>query len=151
MTVKELNEKKDRCVYIVLVDDYMVGSSWKSDLEKYLISDDSLVTADDGLEQAQLIHGFVLDPNELPYELPPELMETRSIYLLMASTDGGESVGVEEHDNIESLTASIERWMQEDEDASIDNFAVIVAEEMEFGISIRGTGSNILEKEVYGD
>lgn len=151
MSVKELNERKNKCVYLLLVDDMIIGASWKSDIDKYLTSDDSLITIENGLEDAQLIHGFVLDPEELPYELPLKLMEKRSVYLFMASTDGGESIGVEEYSNMEEVAASIEKWMQEDEDSNIEDFAVVVAEEVSFALTVKEAGDSISEKDVYVD
>lgn len=148
-TIKELNERINKCAYIVFAEGYMIGSAWKADLNKYLLSDGCLATVENALQDVQLIYGFVLDPAELPYEIPPDIMEHRSIYLISNSPQDDEVVEIEEHSNIVTLTESIESAVEED-DCHIDDFAVVVAEELEFSLAIGETGETILFRDIYG-
>ena len=148
-TIKEINEKVDKCVYVVKINNIIVGSSWKSDLDRYLCSDDCLVSPQDDISDVILIHGWILDPLALPVKIPTSSLHDNRLWLLM--NDVGNSVIMEPCNDIQEVTDAIEKALDSDEGISIDDFAVIMGEEIDLALVIEKTGETILQKDVYED
>ena len=148
-TIKEINEKVDKCIYIVKIDDIIIGSSWKSDLDKYLCSDECLISPQDDISTVILIHGWVLDPLALPVKIPASSLQDNRLWLLM--NDVGNSVVMEPCNDIQEVTNTIEKALDSDEGISIDDFAVIMGEEMDLALVVEKTGETIVQKDVYED
>ncbi len=148
-SLKEINEKVDKCIYLVNIDGVVVGSSWKSDLDKYLCSEECPISPHDDITDVTLIHGWVLDPLALPVEIPASTLRDNRLWLLM--NDIGNSVDMEPCKDIQEVTAAIEKALASNEGISIDDFTVIMGEEMELALAIEKTGETISQKDVYED
>ncbi|KKN45498.1 hypothetical protein LCGC14_0682470 [marine sediment metagenome] len=148
-TIKEINEKVDKCIYIVKINDIIIGSSWKNDLDKYLCSDECLIGPHDDISTVILIYGWVLDPLALPVKIPASSLQDNRLWLLM--NDVGNSIIMEPCNDIQEVTDSIEKALDSDEGISIDDFAVIMGEEMDLALVVEKTGETIVQKDVYED
>lgn len=146
--IKGLNDKKDRCVYIVIVDNYMVCDTVKADMDKYLASDESMVSPLVDTNDATLLYGLVLDIEELPYQVPEEAIKDKCLWLLC---DQSGEVSYEPYTTMGEIVYAIERYLRENEDAEINHFAVILGEELELALAISKSGTYINVKEAYGD
>jgi len=148
INVKQINEKYKSCVYLLYMDDMLVATSNKYEMDRFLEGEDTLVTIhDDNLESATLIHGVVLNPLELPFEVPEELMEKRTLWLIV---DEGDSQSfLEPFESVEDLTEAIEGYLANDE-AYIEDFAVILAEDLDMCLKVGDTGKAIQIAKVYG-
>ncbi len=149
VSLKEINEKIDKCIYVVKIDDVIVGSSWKTDLDKYLCSGECPIGPQDDITNVTLIHGWILNPLALPVEIPAETMRNNHLWLLM--NDVGNSVIMEPCNDIEEVINAIEMALASDEGVSIDDFAVIMGTEIELGLTIEKTAETISQKDVYED
>lgn len=148
ISVKEINNKQGSSLYIVYADGILAAASLKSDMDKFLESEDPLVTVhDDEAEEAILVHGLVLNPLELPFKVPEELMETRSIWLIQKMSEYVIDMDVYEH--IEEVTEAVEKALKED-DVEIDDFAVVLAESMDFCLKVAKAGESLQISKVYG-
>jgi len=89
----------------------------------------------------------VLNPLELPFEVPEELMEKRTLWLIV---DEGDSQSfLEPFESVEDLTEAIEGYLANDE-AYIEDFAVILAEDLDMCLKVGDTGKAIQIAKVYG-
>lgn len=148
-SLKEINEKVDKCIYVVKIDGVVTGSSWKSDLDKYLCSDECPIGPHDDISEVTLIHGWVLNPLALPVKIPASSLRDNRLWLFM--NDVGNSVDMEPCNDIQEVTDTIEKALASDEGISIDDFAVIMGEEMDLSLAVDGTGETISQKDVYED
>ena len=148
-SLKEINKKVDKCIYLVKIDGVIVGSTWKADLDKYLCSDECPLSPQDDISDVILIYGWILDPLALPVEIPASSLRDNQLWLL--TNDVGNSVIMEPCNDIQEVTDAIEKAIDSNEGISIDDFAVIMGEEMELSLAIEGTGQTISEKDVYED
>jgi len=151
-TVEELNDKKGKCVYVLVADDQMISFTSKSDMDKHLSTTESIVSLYDAkdLIDATLLFGIVLDIKELPYEISKEIMEGRKIWVLCDATL---DVSYESFETMEEATkfiASQLKVMDEDR-AEITNFAVLVAEELGLSLRVEGSGKHMIARDVYED
>jgi len=138
--VKEINEKQKSSIYVLYADDMLIAASYKTDMEKFLLSEDTLLTIhDDNLKDANMIHGLVLDPSELPFEIPKDILADR--YLWLFKTEKGSDISADFYKSIEVLTSDIEEYMEEDDSLEITDFAVILAEDIDLGITVAKTGT----------
>lgn len=152
VTVKEINEKKDKCIYLVNMDDITVGCPWKNDVDTYLLSNDCPIGPHNDLDDVTLIHGWVLDPAALPVEIPHETMaeaDSRSLWLLVE--EHPDHIVMDAFSSVEEVVEEIERYMATDPDLSIDSFAVIIGDEIDLALCVSETGKTIVEKDVYED
>lgn len=150
VTVKEINEKKGKCIYVVNIDDITVGYAWKTDIDKYLSSDDCPVGPHNDLDDVTLIHGWVLDPTSLPMEIPAETMsktKSRSVWLFIEESP--DYIKMDMLSDIEEVVEEIERYMSTDAELSIDSFAIIVGDELDLAICVAESGKTIAEKDIY--
>jgi len=127
--------------YIIISDNSIIAATSKYDLNNYLEEDECVLTPDlgDELTEAKIIYGYVFDIEELPYELPKEI-EDKSMFLLIDSTQ--QSIAVYECSSIEEATGWVEFHI-EDEGLDIEDFALIVGEELSFNLTVTETGSHI--------
>ena len=148
ISVKQINDKYASCLYVLYADDMVVATSYKVDMDKFLNGEDSLVSMhDDHVEEAVMIHGVVLDPMKLPFEIPEDAMENRNLWLIK---DEGDTVTLmEPYDNLDELTAAIETYLEE-EGADINDFAVMLAEDIVMSLAIGKTGTSLQIAKVYG-
>ena len=139
--IYELNkEAMGKCVYIIICRDTLLAASSKADLNWYLSSDDCplIPILGDELLEMKIIHGYVLNPLELPYELPEKVKE-KSIYMLM---DANSEFEIYNYDTIEETTEWVE-FNIEDQSIEIEDFALIVGEELTMSLHISSTGEQI--------
>jgi len=88
VTVKELNQKcMKKTAYILIIDEYMIASGFRTDIDCYLQWDGTLLSPENGLglEETECLYAFVLDPADMPYEQPHKLMEDKLIYVIEAT------------------------------------------------------------------
>jgi len=88
-----------------------------------------------------------LDPTSLPFEISSDLMKNRKLWLVSESL---EITMVEPYETMAELTEGIEYYLDQNDVDSIDDFAVILAEEINLGLSVSKTGTNIQMAKVYG-
>lgn len=152
VTIKEINEKKDKCIYLLNIGDITVGCSWKNDVDNYLLSKDCPIGPHDDLENVTLVHGWVLDPAALPVEIPRSTMiedNSRSLWLFIEEEPG--CINMDMLVDVNEVAEEIEKYMAADSDLSIENFAVVVGDEMDLALCVSTTGKTIVEKDVYED
>jgi len=150
VTIKEINEKKDKCIYLINIDDITVGCSWKNDVDNYLLSNDCPIGPHDDLDNVTLIHGWVLDPAALPVEIPDKTMKetnTRSLWLFIEEEPN--CIKMDPLSDIDEVVDEIETYMEADSNLSIDSFAVVVGDEVDIALCVAETGKTIIEKDVY--
>lgn len=147
-SIDKLNEKKDRCIYIAIVGDYMMCDTVKADMDKYLASDESMVSPLLDVNDTTLLYGLVLDIEKLPYQIPEKVMKDKCLWLLC---DKSGEVSYELHTTMAEVTEAIEYYLQKDNDVDITDFAVILGEELELSLSVSKSGSYINVKDAYGD
>jgi hypothetical protein len=148
ITVKQINEKYKSSLYVLYVEDMVVACSSKYDLDKFLEGEDTLVTVhDDNLEAVVLVYGIVLNHLELPFEIPEELMKDRNLWLI---TDESNAVlTMEPFESVKDLTEAIEDYLR-NYNAHIDDFAVILAEDLDMCLKVGSTGTSLQIAKVYG-
>jgi len=138
--VRDVNREVGNALYILIIDDMMIGSTRKSDINEHLAMDTSFVpeyllksqSERQILEGIELIHGVVLDPLELPMELPKSfenydiwlIRDDKSIKLLGA-------IEYEMFDDLEEAADSIESILEKDSEAEIEDFAIIVGNQVD--------------------
>jgi hypothetical protein len=150
MSVKELNQKMNKQVYMLIVDNVLVAAGIENDMNKYLKWDDGLLMAEQGVDDlVQLLFGFVLNPAELPYDIPSSFMEGKMIYVI--ESDKRDRITVEACNTMPEATYLIETAMKCGEDLELDDFAVIVAKELDIVLAVGESGKYIRESDVYGD
>lgn len=129
--IKDINAEVSKNVYLLVVDDILIGSTRKSDINEYLADEKSVLSPDDYDENnTLLLYGLVLNVQELPYELPKEL-EDNEIWVFQKDQRAGElgMVTYERVSNMEEATDTIERTIIA-EDVEIDDFAIVIGQEM---------------------
>lgn len=149
MSVKELNERIGKTAYILILDDVLVAAGLEVDMNKYLKWEDGLLTPEQGLDDlGHLLYGFVLDPAELPYDMSVKFMSDKAVYVIESDERG--RVRVEECLNTAEAAHHIEESIKKDDTLVIDDFAVVVAEEVDVAYVIGSNTSYISEGDVYG-
>jgi len=141
--IEDLNKEVGKNVYILIVDDIMLASTRKSDInealaeEKHLVSE--LMSKDrKTISEINLIYGLLLDPLELPLELPQNLAEEYDIWVLKKdhSINLAGSIEYEVCDNIEEATCVIETCMEKQSTLEIEDFAVLMATEVDLILQV---------------
>jgi len=145
--LKDLNDKTDRCMYIMLVGQYMIANTVKSDVDKYLASESSVVSAED-MDDITLIYGVLLDPESLPYEIPEKAMKDQHLWLLIEEDF---EIRHEVYADITHVILAIEDHIKKNEDLDIDNFAVLLGQELELALAVAAAGSYMNPKDIYND
>jgi hypothetical protein len=152
-TLKKMHEKKKKCIYCVWDDGHIAAAGWKSDMERYLVSDKCNLSPLDDLERVYLIFGMVLDIEELPLEMEKEVLEDNQFYLLTKEwyreQDEEDVVELNCFDSLSETIERIESLMEEDDRLSIEDFSIIFGHEMDLGLTVPKTGSAIAENKVY--
>jgi hypothetical protein len=147
ISVKQINDKYKSCIYVLYADSIMVATTTKYEMDKFLESEDPLITVhDDNIENAILVHGIVLNNLELPFEIPEELMEGR--YLWLIKDEGNSLTSMEFFCSVKDVTEAIEEYL-EDDAVCIDDFAVILAEDIDMCLRVGATGKTIQIAKVY--
>lgn len=147
-SVKEINSKHKSCVYILFVDDILVASTTKTDMDDFLSSEDSPIGVhDDEIEDAALVHGIVLDPLELPFEIPSKLMENKDLYLIQE--EPGLVFSMDFYESVQEVTEAIEAALEEG-GVEIDDFAVVLGESLDFSLKVAKAGEYLQMSKVYG-
>lgn len=148
ISVKQINEKHGSSLYVLYAENMMIATSYKLGMDKFLNGEDSLVSVhDDNLEEAALIHGIVLDPMELPFEIPKDIMENRNLWLM--KDEKGCATLMEPYEDLSDITDAIEIYLEE-EAVDIKDFAVILAENIDLSLAVGKTGTSLQMAKVYG-
>jgi hypothetical protein len=152
LSVKQINEKIGEHLYILHMDDMLVATTTKAKMDAFLKGEDSLVTIyDDNLPEVISIYGLVLDPKDLPFEIPDKIMKERYLWLLK---DEGEFITyMAPHKDIKNIASEIEYYLsgyeEEDKEVDIDDFAVILGMDIGLSLVFSDTGSPTTLKELY--
>lgn len=156
--IEELNKEVGEAVYVLIVDNIMVASTRKLDINDYLADEKAIVPDfvwakkngnDPYITNMELIYGIVLNTLELPMELPKEL-EDLDIWVIKEG-DKSALLGSVEYDTFESIeeaTNAIEDLLQEDPALTIESFAVIVGKEADIILQVGSTPGNISAREL---
>lgn len=145
--IANLNEEIGSSVYILIVDDVMVASTRKSDINEFLADEKQIVTelmspnnkkSSRAPSDMYILYGLLLNPLELPSELPPDLLEDYDVWMLKKdySTNLAGYVELERCDDIEEVTHMIERHMEEEPHLEIEDFAVLMGSEVDLVLQI---------------
>ena len=140
--VEDLNKEIGNVVYILIADDMIIGSTRKSDINEHLAIDKSFVSEfftlkpnsehQTIIEGIELIHGAVLNPLELPVELPKSFKDY-DIWLIK-DDKGIKILGAIEYEmfsSIKEVTDSIELALEEDSSVQIEDFAIVVGNQID--------------------
>ena len=147
-TIKQINEKQKTSLYILCIQDTIIATSYKADMDKFLISDEHAVSVyDDNITDVVLMHGLVLDNSVLPFDISPELMKGRQLWLFVDGFDG--SVIMDPYPSIVTIVKAIEGYLKNDEDLEISDFAVLLGEEITLGLSVPKAGTHIQVSKLY--
>lgn len=136
-SIKDINAEVSKNVYLLVVDDILIGSTRKSDINEYLADGQSVLSPDDYDENCTLLlYGLVLNTQELPHELPKEL-EDNDIWVFQKMQGAGMlgMVAWERVSNMKEATNTIEQTIIT-EDMEIDDFAIVIGQEMDLIIQI---------------
>jgi len=134
--VEDLNKEVGNIVYVLIMDDMMLGSTRKADINEHLAGHKTLVpeiistksiNKRKAIESLELVHGAVLNPLELPVEMPKDLEDydiwliktDKSIHLLGA-------IEYDVYDDIKEVTDDIEMHLEDDDSLQIEDFAIII-------------------------
>ncbi len=145
-TLPELNDKKKHCVYIIAMGDVLVAATSKADLDKYLNSDESLLSPQMDIDEVFLIYGFVMDIEELPFEISAKMLKDRSLWLFRL--DDLNIIG-EPYESIAEIASTIENTLAEDGSLELEDFVVVLGEELEMALSVSNSGQYMNTKDVY--
>lgn len=151
-TIEELNEKKNECVYVMHNDYMIIGTTQKYDMDRILDNqEESLITiSDDDLDETLMIHGIVLDPAELPFEIPKDIMKDNDIWLFIGGTPN-QPITVDNIDNLEDLTLTIEDYIQSGYIDDITDVAVVLGTNVGIGLKVQQAGEKLTVRKVYND
>ena len=135
--IKDINDEISKNVYLLIVDDILVGSTRKSDINDYLADDSPIVSLDDYDENNTLfLYGLVLNIKELPYNLPKGL-KANDIWLFQKIHRAGLAgmVTYEIVASMEEAANTIEQTITT-ESVEIDDFAIVIGLEMSLVIQV---------------
>ena len=156
--VEDLNKEIGNVVYILIADDMMIGSTRKSDINEHLAIDKSFVSEffmlkpnseHQTIEGIELIHGAVLNPLELPVELPKSF-KNYDIWLIK-DDKGIKLLGAIEYEmfsSIEEVTNSIELALEKDSSVQIEDFAIVVGDQIDLILQADTHVDSISVKEI---
>jgi len=135
--IKDINDEISKNVYLLIVDDILVGSTKKSDINDHLADDRSILALEDYDENHTLfLYGLVLDIRELPYNLPEGLKD--NYIWLFQKIHGAGLPGMAKYEivaNMEEAANTIEQTITT-ESVEIDDFAILIGLEMSLIIQV---------------
>lgn len=145
--IEDLNGEIGKSVYVLIVDDVMVASTRKSDINDFLGEDRQLVlelmskdekNKNKNLSDMHIIYGLLLNPLELPMELPSDLLENYDVWMLKKdySINLTGSIEWEVCDDIEEVTQTIEKCMEAEPLLEIEDFAILMGTEVDLVLQI---------------
>jgi len=134
--IEDLNREIGNIVYVLIMDDMMLGSTRKSDINEHLAMNKGIVPEiissksldrREVIESLELIHGVLLNPLELPMELPRGF-EYYDIWLIRAdkSIKLPGAIEYEMYDDLKEVIDDIESFLEEDHSIQIEDFAIII-------------------------
>ena len=150
--IRSISQFKDYIgtnVYVVSTPGLFIASTTKAEINGELRKmpqsefDNLIFSLDD---PTSIFDGLVLDPKELPYEIPFKFSKM-GLYLL--SEGFGNTVDCTPYDTVEELTEEIENMIGDD--FAIDDFAIILGAPLTPSIQITATTIPIDCKKVYGE
>lgn len=136
--VDDVNKNIGKNIYLLIIDEVLIASTRKADLNRYLGDDKALIDIDNyDPEETLLLYGLVLNPVELPYELPKELQEN-DLWLIKNQSRGSLMglVVCEKCEDMADVTELIELEIKNDADLNIEDFAVVVGQRMDLVLQI---------------
>jgi len=145
-SVKEMNEKTKRCVYILFESGKMSATTNKTDIDNYLKSDECLISPYTDMDDVSMIYGFQMDVEELPYELSEKALKDRYLWLVIGNSM--ESL-CERYNDVREVTEAIADFLKRNPDMDISDFAVLLGIEVELVMSVSSAGTYIQEFVVY--
>jgi hypothetical protein len=93
----------------------------------------------------------VLDPAELPFEIPAEFIQDRHLWLIKNEGYGPQILSMDSYDSIQEITETIEEALEDGYISSIDEVAVVLAEDIGLCLNTAKTGRTLVASRVYGD
>ena len=145
--VEDLNKEIGNVVYVLIMDEMMLGSTRKFDINEQLathkklvpeiISSKSPMDRRKAIESLELIHGVVLNPLELPMDLSKSL-ETYELWLIKndKSIQLLGAIEYDIYDDLKDVTNDIEISLEEDDSLQIEDFAVIIGSSVDLIIQV---------------
>jgi len=142
--VEDLNKEIGNIVYVLIMDDMMIGSTRKSDINEHLSMSKNIVPEiissrdmdrKKAIESLELVHGVVLNPLELPMELPKNF-DVYDVWLIK-NDNSIKLVGAIEYeiyDNLKEAVDDIETSLEEDPLMRIEDFAIMVGHNVDLVI-----------------
>ena len=128
----DLKKHLGKMAYLLFYSDTMIGSTKITDINAYLIEEGILETFTDDPADVTLLYGLVLNPEELPMELPDDMPENYGLFAIKY-----DNYSTMEHEEVNDFEAAAEyiEWGIETGDGLLDieDFAVI------FGINLAFT------------
>lgn len=147
-TVKQINDKEKSSLYILYIQDTIVATTHKMDMDKFLQGDANVVSIyDEDIEQVILIHGLVLSNTELPFGIYRDIMKGRQLWLFVNEFDG--STVMDPYPTIHTVTQAIEGYLEDQEELEISDFAIVLGEEITLGLMVSKAGDQLQTAKVY--
>jgi len=140
-------EMKRNLYLLVSENSNFFASTSKYDMDKYLASNDCSLSPEDVLEGTyNLIFGILLDPKELPYEIPEKIMDKNSLWVII---DKNTYIYIEQFNFIDEVIMAIEEYIDEKSESELSNIVVILGQEIPFTFTSSKPGVTIMSSEVY--
>ena len=154
--VKEFKSKIGHMIYVYVSDGGITASTRKSEINSFIESDEMLTEMISGLEVGGLasmdiliVHGIVMDVKNLPVEMPEKLKDMK-IFLFYKINPRYGVVDYDSFKTIEDVTDEIESILEEHPLLLIDDFAIIVGDNVTATIQIKEGVKSITMDEIFG-
>lgn len=140
--IEDLNEEIGKSAYVLISDDIMIASTRKSDINEFLAEERQLVAelmSKQGTDkELYIMYGLVLNPLELPMELPSDLLQDYDVWVLKKdySINLTGAVEFEVCDDIEGAVRIIEKCMEDEPHLEIEDFAVLMGAEVDLVLQV---------------
>jgi len=138
-------------LYILITQDTVFAATSRMDMESHLLSNSKfereMIT---GILEGtcKLIYGLVLNPRELPFEIPPDVLKSRVIWLIKEVTDS--YISLENFDSLQDVIQVVEDYVEISGDINIDSrINIILGQDIGFGITPSKTGDYINPTRVF--
>lgn len=139
--VSEILKEAGKAIYLFKVEELMVASTRKEDINTYLKDQDAWTSLKDAMEDNyMLVYGVIIDPRHVPYELPKEFQDCY-VWVIQdseANTYGGYRFPdfIEEFGSLTEATDHIEDCFDRELAYDISEFVIIVGHKLEFMLQV---------------